>query len=154
MRTDLKRAKTKGKVVIYIFLATVCFLAACRKKNTPVDSNVPFVPVDITLFVNEPLNFSIQTIGGWRYIDGGNNGIIVYRKSQQDFTAIERTSTQLPNDPKARVYVQNDNFTCKDTVSKSTWQIVDGAVMQGPATLPLKLYNTTFDGNALRIRSN
>jgi hypothetical protein len=154
MRWHFKYPKTELKFVFYVFLATIFSLGACKKNQTPATTNVPFVPVDITLYVSDPLNQPIQFITGWRYIDGGNNGIIVYRKSMQEFVAIERTSTALPSDPRARVLVQNDNFTCKDTVSKSTWQIVDGVVIQGPANLPLKLYSTSFDGNILRIRSN
>jgi phosphoglycerate-specific signal transduction histidine kinase len=155
MRTLVNNLKFNKKAIIYIFLATICLVSACRKRKTQQETtNVPFKPLDTTLYINDPLNFKIQAIGGWIYTKSGVNGLIIYRKSQQEFTAIERTSTALPNNPKSKVYVQNDNFTCKDTVSKSTWQIVDGVLMTGPATLPLKLYATSFDGNALRITSN
>ena len=86
------------------------------------------------------------------------NGIIIYRKttinSPADFVAIERTSTALPDDPNAKVKVQSDNFTLKDTISGSKWQIFDGNVISGPATQNLRLYNAVFDGmNTLTIRN-
>jgi hypothetical protein len=112
---------------------------------------VPSVPVNISMYPNDPLNFPLQGIGGWQYISGGINGIIIYRKSQQEFVAIERTSAHLPNNPAAKVFVQSDNFSCKDTVSGSKWQVFDGVLINGPAEWPLRLYATNFDGNLLRI---
>jgi hypothetical protein len=99
------------------------------------------------------LYFSLQSIGGWKYISGGINGIIVYRKSQQEFIALERTSSYFPDNAGAKVKVLTDNFTCRDTVSGSEWQIIDGTVTKGPAEWPLRAYGTNYDGNILRIRN-
>lgn len=107
--------------------------------------------IRLSIYPNDPLNFAIQSIGGWKYFDGGINGIVVYRKSEQEFVAVERTSTQLPDNAGARVFVMKDNFTLRDTVSDSRWRIFDGSVVQGPATWPLRTYGTTYDGNLLRI---
>jgi hypothetical protein len=130
---------------------------ACRKKSSSTQSQsnhpVPYVPVDITIYPNDPLNFKIQGIGGWQYFNGGINGLVVYRKSQQEFVAIERTSSYFPDNSSARVIVQSDNFTLRDTISNSKWQIVDGTVTNGPATWGLRLYSTNYDGNSLRVRN-
>ena len=109
--------------------------------------------VQINIYPNDPLYFKVQSVGGWQYIDGGINGIVLYRKSEEEFVAIERTSSQLPDDPKARVWVQSDNFTLKDTVSGSTWRIIDGGVTKGPAKWPLRIYGTVYNGNSLAIRN-
>lgn len=85
------------------------------------------------------------------YFSGGINGVVVYRKSEQEFVAIERSSSHLPNDPKASVQVQSNNFTLRDTISGSEWRIFDGTVTKGPAEWPLRLYGANFDGNALRV---
>lgn len=129
----------------------------CKKTNT-VQDNVPYQPVNVVIYPNDPLYFKIQVVGGWVYVNGGVNGIIVYRQSQtgaNDFIAIERTSTYLPNDAGAKVKVQSDNFTLKDTVSNSTWQINNGAVLTGPASLPLRQYSAIYDNGtgALNIRN-
>lgn len=140
------------KNIKIISAALICLLAvSCKKANENNNSNVPYTPINLTIYPNDPLNFKIQTPGGWMYFNGGVNGIIVYRKTATDFVVLERTSTYDPNTFEARVKVQSDNFTCKDTISGSKWQIVDGAVTAGPATLPLKLYTNTYDGNALKI---
>ena len=140
-------------IIITIFLVSF----GCNKKNNASQNTaqhpVPYVAVDLTVYPNDPLNFSIQAIGGWKYINGGLNGIIVYRKSQQEFVALERTSAYLPDNAGAKVKVLSDNFTCRDTVSGSEWQIIDGTVTKGPAEWPLRLYGTNFDGNVLRIKN-
>lgn len=142
------------KKIKIISAVVICLLAvsACKKKAQQVNnSNVPYTPVNLTIYPNDPLNFKLQTAGGWMYFNGGIHGIIVYRKTQTDFVALERASSYDSDNFDARAKVQSDNFTCKDTVSGSKWQIVDGAVMTGPATLPLRLYGTSFDGNTLRV---
>ena len=138
------------KISILFLLVTVSVFSFCKKKNQTVQDNIAYQTVNITIYPNDPLYFKLQTAGGWVYINGGVNGIIVYRKTTTntpvDFVAVERTSTALPNDPDARVKVQSDNFTLKDTISGAKWQIFDGAVISG-APQGLRLYNAIFDGN-------
>ena len=146
------------KISILVLLAFLSIFSFCKKKNQNVQDNIPYQIVNITIYPNDPLYFKLQTAGGWVYINGGVNGIIVYRKtatnSPTDFVAIERTSTALPDDPYAKVKVQSDNFTLKDTISGSKWQIFDGGLISGSATQNLRLYNASFDGiNTLTIRN-
>jgi hypothetical protein len=144
------------KFIYAVVLCSVALFAlvSCSKKSENVNNNpVPSVSVNLTLYPNDPLYFRIQTIGGWMYIAGGINGIIIYRKSQEEFMAIERTSSRLPDDSRAAVVVQKDNFTLKDTISQSEWRMLDAVVMKGPAEWPLRLYGTSYDGNSLVIRN-
>ncbi len=129
----------------------------CKKKTT-VQDNIPYQTVNLNVYPNDPLNFKIQVVGGWIYVNGGVNGIIVYRQTMtgsSDFIAIERTSTYLPDDAGAKVKVLSNNFTLKDTVSGSTWQLNNGAVLSGPATLALKQYQAIYDNGTgiLNIRN-
>lgn len=147
-----------NKISILVFVFVVALFSFCKKKNNTVQDNIAYQTVNITIYPNDPLYFKLQAVGGWVYISGGVNGIIVYRKtatnSPTDFVALERTSTSLPDDQNARVKVQADNFTLKDTISNSKWQIVDGALISGPATQNLRSYNAIFDGNnTLTIRN-
>lgn len=139
------------KLSIFI-LCTLLLAFSCKKKAKNTNDNpVPSVPVNLTIYPGDPLNFKLQAIGGWMYFSGGINGVVVYRKSEQEFVAIERSSSHLPNDPKASVQVQSNNFTLRDTISGSEWRIFDGTVTKGPAEWPLRLYGANFDGNALRV---
>lgn len=134
------------------FLLLVCMSPACKKKATNVSQQpVPSVSFQITIYPNDPLYFKLQSIGGWMYVDGGINGIVLYRKSNEEFVAIERTSSALPDNPAARVSVQKDNITLLDSISGSKWNIFDGSVSSGSAKWPLRLYGTSYDGNKLRV---
>jgi hypothetical protein len=145
--------KSSGYMRIVLFVILIVTAVSCKKKSTQnaAQNPVPSVPVQLKVYPNDPLYFKIQVTGGWMYIDGGINGIVIYRKSDQEFVAIERSSTYAPNDVKSRVMVMKDNFTLRDTISDSQWRMFDGSVTKGPATWSLRLYGTSYDGNVLRI---
>ena len=134
----------------------ICLFFSCGKKaNQNINNNpVPSVLVNYVTYPGDPLNFKIQSIGGWMYVDNvGINGIIIYRKSQEEFVAIERTSSYLPDNPGAKVKVLSDNFLLRDTVSNSEWRIFDATVTKGPAEWSLRTYGTSYNGNSLIIRN-
>ncbi|MEI6021636.1 MAG: hypothetical protein WCR21_10950, partial [Bacteroidota bacterium] len=116
------------------------FLSCNKKSNNGLNTGhpVPSVPVAITVYPNNVSNFKIQAIGGGMYLSGGIRGIILYRKSQEEFVAMERTSSYLPNNDDAIVKVQPNNFTLRDTVSGSEWRIIDGTITKGPTQWPLR----------------
>ena len=139
-----------------VAIVLVCVAFSCKKKTTQNITNHPVrsIPVSYVIYPNDPLNFKIQSIGGWMYVENqGINGIILYRKSQEEFVAIERTSAYLPDNPAARVVVQKDNFTLKDTVSGSEWRIFDGTITKGPTEWALRLYGTSYNGNSLSVKN-
>jgi hypothetical protein len=141
---------------LFLTFSSVLILtfAGCHKKSKAKQENenpVPYIPVAINIYPNDPVHFKIQSIGGWKYTEGGINGIIIYRKSEQEFVAIERTSSFYPDKPEAKVFVQSNNFTLRDTISGSEWRIFDGTVTKGPAEWSLRLYGCSYDGNLLRI---
>lgn len=147
----------KRKIPNYIILTVVVSLfvcLSCKKKNNQQNTNypIPYTPVNLTIYPNDATNFSIQAIGGWKYVNGaGVMGLIVYRKTQNDFLAIERASPENPTAPGSALKVQSDNFTLRDTIKNAKWQIVDGAPMNSTSQWQLRLYGTSYDGNVLRI---
>jgi len=145
------------KFSISILVVFISLLWACKKKSKTVEDNIPYQTVDIKIYPNDPIynpasnHAGLSQIGGWAYINGGVNGIIVYRlnnTSSADFVAIERTSTALPDNPAAAVKVQSDNYTLKDTVSGYKWGIVNGAPLSGNPSGKLRLYTTTYDNGS------
>jgi hypothetical protein len=134
-------------------IIVLVFLIACKKKKQqPEPYPVPNVPVSVLIYPNDATNFKIQAVGGWMYVNGaGYQGLIIYRKTLEEFVAVERASPENPNSAASAVKVQSDNFTLRDTVKNARWQIVDGAVMNSSSKWPLRLYATSFDGNTLRV---
>ena len=135
------------KYILYIAVA-IAMIAGCKKDN---NSTIPNTAVDIYLYTNNPSFINVSTIGGWTYITGGVRGILVYRKSNTEFMAYDRNCTYQPSDPCATVVMDANDIEAKDTCCHSRFSIYDGSVFQGPAALPLKAYNTTYDGNVLHI---
>lgn len=124
----------------------ITLIAACKKKD-----DVPTVTVDAYLNLQLPDYIHLQTPLNWIYYGAGNGGLIIYRKSGNDFSILERTCTFDPTKSTARVEVMSDNFTCIDSTCGSRFSINDGAVINGPATQPLHQYRYDFDGTTLHI---
>ncbi len=130
-------------------LALVVFvLPGCNKENT---SGVPPVNLDISINVNNPAYVDIAVPGGWLYLTGGSQGLIVYRASPTEFVALDRHCTYQSTDL-CRVYVDSSEVIARDTTCcHSAFLINNGSVVLGPASIDLRRYNTSFNGTTLRI---
>ena len=141
----IKRSNLNIKVLIYIILlSNIALFFSCDENKNPI----PIVPVDFYIDLKLPDYYNLQSVGGYVYVTGGVNGILIYRSSADEFRAYERT---CPYDPDCgRVSVDERNFVAVDTVCcKSEFSLLlDGAVSQGPAQYPLKQYTCIYDQNA------
>jgi nitrite reductase/ring-hydroxylating ferredoxin subunit len=129
-------------------LLVVSLFAACEKNKT---TGVPPVGLDISININLPEYANLQVPGGWVYITGGSQGIIVYRYTQDQFTAVDRhcpyQSAEL-----CRVTVDESNVLARDTACcGSAYLLFSGEVAEGPSATNLTRYNTNWNGTTLRI---
>jgi nitrite reductase/ring-hydroxylating ferredoxin subunit len=131
-----------------LFFIITLLLAGCKKKS---DNNIPQTPVNVYIYTTEPTFANLNAIGGWIYVNAGYKGIIVYRKSQEDFIALERACTFDPQSTCGGIIVTSDNITARDSCCGSKFLIYDGSITQGPATSPLSQYRTSYDGTTLHI---
>ncbi len=133
-----------------IFFLLVSFTSiTCRKENT---TPIPQVGVDVYIYLSNPTYIKLTVVGGWTYIDNaGVRGILVYRKSNTEFMAYDRNCTYQPEDPCAKIVVNDSNIIAVDTCCHSEFLLTDGSVLKAPASIPLKAYQNTFDGNILHI---
>lgn len=120
---------------------------SCKKDDS---NDIAREPVDFYLYLSDPLNIALNAVGGWVYVNAGTKGIIVYRRSQVDFTALERNCSFDPGAACSLVEVIS-GITAIDSCCTSRFSIYDGSVINGPANRPLYTYNTYFDGVVLRI---
>lgn len=110
--------------------------------------------MDITLDLNKPEFIDLKAIGNYVEITGGINGIIVYRSSESEFKAYERTCSYDPECE--RIDIAENSFEMVHNCCGSEFSLtMDGIVTKGPATLNLRSYTTIFypNSNALRITS-
>jgi len=136
----------RTRSTIFISLLVLLTFGCKREKQ----DTIPNVYVDIYLYSYDPNFISLNAVGGWVYITGGVKGLIIYRRSQNEFMAYERNSPYEPSQGCA-VTVDQSNVLIDDKCSASQFLITDGSVTKGPATLPLKQYKTTWDGSVIHI---
>jgi Rieske Fe-S protein len=143
-------AGVKGLVIV---TALFCFaLSGGCKKSPSVNSNVPLVTVNFTDDLSLPQYNNLTVVGGWMYVGGGYKGIILYRASTDQFMAYDRTCTYVPpSGVYGIVQVQAGGIFCIDSVCGSKFELLNGDPTHGPATLPLKQYTTSFDGQYLTV---
>ncbi|MCB0430390.1 MAG: Rieske (2Fe-2S) protein [Flavobacteriales bacterium] len=140
--------KLKSRHLSFLMLFACAALIAACKKN---DERVPDVAVDIYVSPTEPGFTDLNAPGGWVYIVGGSRGIVVYRQSLDAFLAFDRHCPYQPSSSCGKVEVDSTNIQVTDPCCGSTFLLFDGSVVKGPATLPLKQYETSFDGTWVHI---
>lgn len=143
--TDITKIMQNSSQIIalsIIFLLSIVF-SGCNEHNDAI----PDVYVNIELDLNNPDFYPLQTVGNHVYITGGVKGILVYRKSFDEFLAVERA---CPHDPDVgKVFTDETGHFAVDTIGcGSTFSLlIDGMVTEGPSKFPLKIYHTVFYDN-------
>ena len=137
-------------ITLKIILCAVS-LSNCRKPE--VNHQVPNVRVDEYIVLSLPQYNNLNFINGWLYLDGGYNGLLAFRSTEEEIKVFDRQAPYYVKE-KCQVFVDsNSNVSCIDTCSGSEWLFLDGQILKGPATQPLRQYQTTFDGTHLTVRN-
>ncbi len=125
------------------------FIFSCKKStNHPI----PSIPFDITINTSLPSYNSLQGVGGWAYVSGGVQGIVVYRKSTDEFVAFDRKSPIVSSECKQPLTTNPDNFLhLDDSCTKAKFSLFDGSPISG-SEFGLRQYQTQWNGSStLRI---
>ena len=120
-------------------------ISSCRKEN---DSQIPNVPVNLTLYLSLPEYSALNSVGNSITINGGSKGIIVYRKSIDDFAAYDRACPYDPTASGSILNVDSSLVQVKDDKCGSRFSLFDGSITNGPASRPLRAYGTEYDAAA------
>ena len=111
---------------------------------------IPYVPVDFSVNVNLPAYLDLSVPSGHVLVNGGSQGIILYRYTLDQFVALDRHSTfDIPAN--CQVEVAEDGLLITDPCSNSEWLIIDGSVVSGDAVYPLHQYSTQWNDPVLRV---
>lgn len=138
------------KIIVAVFLSFVLISSSCRKEKI---ERIPNVPMNFSIPINSYQYNNLNTIGGYVYVTGGyrGNGLIIYRVNNEDFATYDRTCPYHPNAVDAKIDVESNGLFAIDSLCGSRFYLSDGSVNKGPATLPLKSYQTTFDGTYVSV---
>jgi nitrite reductase/ring-hydroxylating ferredoxin subunit len=135
---------------ICLALSALIFVSCKKSKEQPAGGYV-----DVYLYASDPGFFPLQVTGGWMYYPANNNsglkGLVIYRNSPEKFSAFDRACPYHTGDPCALIEVEADNVSAVDSCCGSRFLIIDGQIINGPATSPLISYRTTFNGSVLHI---
>ncbi len=134
-------------LLLFSFGMILSGIPACKKETQAV----PNVSVNISLYAADPTFVPLNAVNGWLYVNGGNRGILVFRKSLSEFIAFDRTCTNNPANVNEFVKVDASNINAACSNCGSTYSMFDGTKGTGPAPYPLKIYQNTFDGTVLHI---
>jgi hypothetical protein len=132
----------------FIAFAQVAVTTSCESNRGEI---IPYVKVDLYLFLYADL--ADMGIGTTKVIQGeGVNGIVLYRESDLEFYAYDRTCTLWPEHDAA---VEEDPsffgvYKCPEC--GSTYLLMNGGEPNsGPANYGLVEYRTAIQGDVLHI---
>jgi hypothetical protein len=151
------KVKTCKPLLSVIFLMVLIASQSCSKEEQ--NPNIPDVYINITIDPNSTVYQEINTSGGWMYLTSNppSRGIIVYRLTQDEFLAYDRIPPNEPNRccesaTNCTRLVVGDNYPfAKDECLGTTYSLLNGSIFEGTGTWPMIRYNTTYNGQYLRI---
>jgi len=133
--------------ILFIFLS---ILSGCKKND---NHPVPIIDFDIQINLTLPSYSDLNGVGGYAYVTGGSKGIIVYRRSIDEFIAFDRHSPDDVNGSCTSPLTPDaDNYLIlNDECNSSQFSLYDGSPLSG-SKFGLRQYQTQWNGNeALRI---
>ena len=127
--------------VILVMSFMLLLHSECNKQD-----EIPYVFVNFELNIYDPDFSELQTVGGYVNLNGGYKGIIIYRRSIDEFMAYDRSCTYLPHEPCEKVTVDNSTLFAECECCGSKFMMYDGMVSKGPAARALIQYEASvFD---------
>ena len=131
------------KVRIILLLVAVMVFSCRKNRNHPV----PSIPFDISINISLPGYSELQGVGGWTYVSGGSKGIIVYRKSYDEFVAFDRHSpAEGGTECATPLFPDSVNFLqLNDVCTGARFSLYDGSPISG-SELGLRQYQVVWNG--------
>jgi nitrite reductase/ring-hydroxylating ferredoxin subunit len=114
-----------------------------------VKAQVAFPEIIINL--TYPQYQSLKMDGGYKYIEGGMRGIILYRVNENTYVAFERACPHHLYDENATVNVDMSSLYMVEQSCKSNFSFPDGNPTAGPARRAMWIYRTSLQGSTLTI---
>ncbi|MBL6865659.1 MAG: hypothetical protein ISQ97_01040 [Flavobacteriales bacterium] len=135
-----------NRFLLCFLVPVICLQSRCNEQQ----QNIPYVPVDFSINVNLPAYIDLSVPSGHILVNGGSQGIVLYRYTLDQFVALDRHATaDIPSN--CQVEVSADGLILTDPCGDSEWLIIDGSVVSGSATYPLHRYGTQWDPPILRV---
>ena len=133
----------------YFFLLAFCFFLVTCSEN---ENSIPNVYLNLEIDLNSPEHIQLKSLGGNTIItDHGYKGVIVYRFSNSEYKAYDRSCSFQPNLNCSKIDSISSALAFCGCCSSVFLLDQDGQVANGPAILQLKSYSTLLQENLLFI---
>ena len=119
-----------NRILLCFLVPVICVQSRCNEQQ----QNIPYVPVDFSVNVNLPAYIDLSVPSGHVLVNGGSQGIVLYRYTLDQFVALDRHAT-ADISSNCQVEVAADGLILTDPCGDSEWLIIDGSVVSGSATL-------------------
>ena len=152
--------KTKMLTALFLILTPALVVLYSCDNDDPLPIEVGYV--NFQIYPNSTEYIQLNNVGGWAYVTANepSRGIIIYRLSFDEFKAYERTPTYKPDSccvyyenfaECTRLIVDESAVFTLDTCSGTKYLLIDGSIVEGPASYPMVQYNTQYDGETLFV---
>lgn len=134
----------------FLILLTLTIFS-CNDNSDEFNDILPDIPVNKTIFLNNPEFIDLQVVGGWAYSSGGISGIIIYHSGINTYIAYERSAPHLTPQSCSQMVVKN-SLTMECACDDSVFNILNGSPMTDGVNYPAKQYRVlTTSPNTLQI---
>lgn len=142
IKVKVRKKGNIGNTLSLIGIMLFVLVSSCKKDR--VESTIPYVPVNITVILSLPEYQQLNSPGSSAIISGGYRGIIIYRRSIQEFVAFDLACPYDPTESGAILTLESGGLTLLDNKCGSTFNLYDGSINHGPASRPMKGYNCQY----------
>lgn len=122
---------------------------SCSKEEAPPE--IPYVYVNFSIDPNGTQYANLNYVNGWETVTGGYKGILIFRRTINEFVAFERACPYDPVVTGSQVRVDTSGITCYCPACNSKYIMYDGTPYEGVSRYPLKQYTTNYDGVRLYV---
>jgi nitrite reductase/ring-hydroxylating ferredoxin subunit len=138
------------RCIIFLGLLLLTVQQSC--KEIDYSSIIPYVPINRVLNLGNPQFSPLNAVGGYIVLpDEGSRGLIVIRSTTDDVAAFDRHCTYDGAKTCGIANPDNSAMYAVCACCGSQWLMLNGQVIKGPAAIPLKSYQTSFNGLIVTI---
>jgi nitrite reductase/ring-hydroxylating ferredoxin subunit len=133
------------------FLLIFFLTFSCSNNNIDPNNILPNVPVNETIFLNNPQYINLQVVGGWAVAPGGIKGILIYHSGINNYVAFERACPHLAPQNCSQMHVESSiKMVCP--CDDSEFSILNGSPLTEGVKFPARQYRVVLVGpNTLNI---
>ena len=133
------------KIILIFFI--YCIVNSCNKQEDFIQDVYVSEFVDLSL----PQYSEINTIGNAVFIEGGVEGIIIFKDVGDNFKIYDRNCSYEPSSICAKIDSISSGIAFCGCCSSAFLISSSGEAINAPAILPLKKYSWSLSNNILHI---